>query len=100
MARPIALIAVLLFVPALARADSVWTYQGNSIDYFQGVNPGPIGPNPCNCALTGSVTLDASGTPLSWSFTAASTTWNIGDSRFTAFYDHLADQSAIHALER
>lgn len=59
-----------------ALADTVWTYTGNSISYL-GFNPGPggvappldIGVNPCNCALDGTVTLDANSHAIAWSFT-------------------------------
>lgn len=48
---------------SVAEADSVWTYTGNS----QG---GALSdPNPCNCALTGSVTFDSSWNVLSYDFT-------------------------------
>jgi hypothetical protein len=65
MAKRLALFVVMLFIPVVASADTVWTYTGNS---FSDPHTG-IGPNPCLCALDGSVTLDAAGTPVAWSFT-------------------------------
>jgi hypothetical protein len=65
MAKRVALVMAMLFFPVLASADTVWTYSGNASS-----NPlTGIGPNPCHCALDGSVTLDAAGTPVAWSFT-------------------------------
>jgi PEP-CTERM motif len=104
------LIAVfaLALLAGTAKADSVstWNYQGN-VNNYGGMffNPGPGGvappgdelPNPCNCALTGSVTLD-NGNPVSWSFAAAGITWNTNNSSFTEFYDNLADQSPLFTL--
>ncbi len=81
------------------KADSTWTYTGNSINYPYGLNPsGPVGVNPCGCALDGSVTLDAAGNPVAWNFTAAGVTWNTGNSSFTAFYDNLASESPLFTL--
>jgi hypothetical protein len=58
-------LALLLFAGA-ASADSIWTYAGNSQN---GPNVTYPNPNPCNCALSGSVTFNDSWQPLSWSFT-------------------------------
>jgi hypothetical protein len=63
-----------LIVASAASADTVWTYTGNTINYIQGVNPGPTGPNPCGCALDGTVVLNDSGQAIAWSFTAGSHT--------------------------
>ena len=62
----------LALLAATASADTIWTYNGNTINYVQGVNPGPIGANPCNCALDGTLTLNPSGGLVSWDFTAGS----------------------------
>ena len=82
--------ALLAALAGTAKADTVWQYQGNSINYGgMFYNPGPNGgpvpigdiqPNPCNCALTGSVTLDASGNPVAWNFTAAGDNWTSANS--------------------
>jgi hypothetical protein len=99
----------LTLLAGTAKADSIstWNYQGNVINYGGGFyNPGPNGgpvppwdiqPNPCNCTLTGWVTLD-NGNPVAWSFSAAGLTWNTSNSRFTEFYDNLADQSPLFTL--
>lgn len=54
-----------LMLAATASADSVWTYSGNAIS-----GPGHdfLGPNPCGCALSGSVAFDALGNAASWDF--------------------------------
>ena len=43
----------LAVLATTASADTVWNYQGNVIDYFQGIVPGPSDISPF--ALTGSV---------------------------------------------
>jgi hypothetical protein len=76
------LLATLAFalVAGTASADTVWTYQGNSVG---SQNPFLLGPpNPCGCALSGSVTLDSDGQPIAWSFTDGGLTLNQGDSTF------------------
>jgi hypothetical protein len=70
----------LLLLAGLARADSIWNYQGNSAsDPAEGyldiaaqtfVQP----PNPCSCAIAGSVTLSDADVPVLWSFTAGAIT--------------------------
>jgi PEP-CTERM motif len=63
-----------LTLAGTASADSLWTYTGNTINYITGVNPGPTGVNPCNCALDGSVLLNDAGKAISWSFSAGALT--------------------------
>jgi hypothetical protein len=59
---------VLGATASTASADSVFTYTGNTISFIGG--PGPLqGVNPCNCALDGSVTLNAGGQAVAWNFT-------------------------------
>jgi hypothetical protein len=67
-------ILALALLAGTASADSTWTYTGNTISYAWGTNPGPIGVNPCGCALDGFVTLDASGAVTGYSFTAGNDT--------------------------
>jgi hypothetical protein len=77
-------IVFMLMLGGAASADSVWTYQGNTINYIGGIDFGPGGAppedasdqgiNPCNCALDGSVVLNDSGQAVAWSFTAGSHT--------------------------
>ena len=56
---------LVLACSVTASADSVWTYTGNSIS-----SPGVVGmPNPCGCAISGTVTLDAAGDATAWDFT-------------------------------
>jgi hypothetical protein len=73
MKRLVVMIA-LLFVPALAKADQVWMYTGNSVNNFS-MNPFlPPAANPCGCAIDGTVVVNNLGQALSWSFTAGSLT--------------------------
>jgi PEP-CTERM motif-containing protein len=57
---------VLLLATTVARADTVWTYTGNTTST---PNVQRQFGNPCNCALFGSVVLDDNLKPVSWSFT-------------------------------
>ena len=61
MIKRLALIVAMLFIPALAKADSVWTYQGNS--------PEPNGPGE-GFTLTGTVLLNNNDQALAWNFVA------------------------------
>jgi len=67
-------LVLALMVAGPALADTVLTYTGNTINYIQGVNPGPTGTNPCGCALDGTLTLDANNDVISYSFTAGQDT--------------------------
>jgi hypothetical protein len=71
----------LAFFASVASADTVWTYTGNLMD---GLNHNSVGdPVPqasCNCALGGTLTLDASGIPVAWSFTDGTHTLDQTDS--------------------
>src|ERR1700688_620208 len=74
--KRILLIAILMLIPALARADSVWNYQGTTGDPFYTSNHGP--------AIDG--TVDFASLPvfgetsppavLSFSFTQGSYSFN------------------------
>jgi hypothetical protein len=59
----------LALLAATASADSVWTYSGNATSGASNVNPlgQPLNPNPCACALDGSVTLDGNSA-TAWNF--------------------------------
>jgi hypothetical protein len=46
----------LVLLAGTAKADSLWAYQGNTMDG-------------CKCALTGTVDLSAGDSVVSWSFT-------------------------------
>jgi hypothetical protein len=56
----------LALVATAASADTVWNYQGNVINYFDGTVPGPSNISPF--ALTGSVTLNDQNVAVAWSF--------------------------------
>src|ERR1700682_5013269 len=61
--------ALLLFA-GVSQADSVWTYAGNNVSGATNLGPLPVvGPNPCQCALSGTVTLDSLGQAVGWDFT-------------------------------
>jgi hypothetical protein len=57
-----------LMVAGTALADTTWDYAGNTMNGFIFSQQSFGGPN-CNCALDGTVTLDASGSAVSWNFT-------------------------------
>jgi len=62
MAKHLALVIAILFIPALSKADSVWTYQGNAVSA-----PGFMSGDG---ALTGTVLLNSSDQVETWSFSA------------------------------
>ena len=62
MVKRLALIVAMLFSPALAKADSVWTYQGNALS-ASGFMSGET-------ALTGTVLLNSNDQVEAWSFSA------------------------------
>jgi hypothetical protein len=62
MAKRLAVIAAMLFIPVLAKADSVWTYQGNALS-APGFMSGET-------ALTGTVLLNSNDQVEAWSFSA------------------------------
>lgn len=67
------LIAALLLLSAgVSQADTIWNYSGNEL-------------SPCGCSLTGTVTLDASGNPVSWNFSDGLVSLNTSDSFMEEF---------------
>jgi hypothetical protein len=62
----------LAVLATTASADTVWNYQGNVIDYFQGVVPGPS--DISTFALTGSVTINDQNVAVAWSFNDGAST--------------------------
>jgi hypothetical protein len=62
MLKRLALIVAMLFIPALSKADSVWTYQGNAVS-APGFQSG-------DGALTGTVLLNSNDQVEAWSFSA------------------------------
>ena len=62
MLKRLALIVAMLFIPALSKADSVWTYQGNAVSA-----PGFLSGDG---ALTGTVLLNSNDQVEAWSFSA------------------------------
>jgi hypothetical protein len=70
-----------LMVGGAVLADSVWTYQGNTVSNARGVDFGvPTGHgwnrgiNPCNCSLDASFVRKDFDKGTDWSFTAGSYT--------------------------
>jgi PEP-CTERM motif len=83
MAKQTILIVAMLFLPVLAKADSVWTYQGNAVSapgFLSGDGP-----------LTGTVLLNDNNQVEAWSFFATSggyislTNFNTTDASFNLF---------------
>jgi hypothetical protein len=70
----------LLLSAGMAKGDSVWEYSGNTIgdpsvgvlDFTQ--QKFIPTPNPCGCAIEGSLTLSDAGVPTLWSFAAGAIT--------------------------
>jgi hypothetical protein len=70
MKRMVAILA-MLFVPALVKADQLWTYTGNSVNNYS-MNPFlPPASNPCGCAIDATVLVNQLGQAVIWSFSAA-----------------------------
>jgi PEP-CTERM motif len=78
MANRIALIAVFFFVPALTKADSVWTFNGEMTD--PGSWHGSLVTSPCQCNLDGTMLFDDNFTVLAYSWTDGTHTLNQNDS--------------------
>jgi PEP-CTERM motif len=72
MLKRLALIIVMLFIPALARADSVWTFDGELTDPGNW-HPGFPFPH-CNCDLDGVMVFDNNFNVLAYSWTDGSHT--------------------------
>src|ERR1700719_3420041 len=85
MLKRLALLVAMLFIPALAKADSVWTYQGNALS-AGGAESG-------DGALTGTVLLNSNNQVEAWSFSAPNdggspfvlTNFNTIDASFNLF---------------
>lgn len=76
----------ILFLGPLAKADSVWTYVGQSENRFS-MNPFlPPEANPCGCAITGTVTLANEDTATAWSFTVGQQTFDTSNSTFGGWF--------------
>ncbi len=59
---------VALLLTGSASADTVWNYAGNTMNGYVFSDQSFSATN-CNCALDGTVTLDASNQAIAWSFT-------------------------------
>jgi hypothetical protein len=62
-------LAVLTLLGVPASADTVWTYSGTTQSSSTAAPGSPDFDSPCDCPLTGSVTLDAAGSVVAWDFT-------------------------------
>jgi hypothetical protein len=69
-----ALIVAMLFLPVLAKADSVWTFEGNLTD--PGIWHGGQPITHCNCELDGTILFDDNFKVLAYSFTDGTHTLN------------------------
>jgi PEP-CTERM motif len=74
MKSSLALVALLLFA-GVSRADSVWTYTGNTMNF-------------CNCSLNGAITLDSSGDATAWDFTDGTHELKTANSVMEEFSEH------------
>lgn len=73
-------VVALLLLSIPAKADSVWDYHGNALGDptvghldFEHQTFVPT-PNPCQCAIEGSLVLSDSGVPTLWNFTVGAIT--------------------------
>ena len=65
----LATLALALFA-GTGSADTIWTYEGNSINNYSQNPFAQPSANPCNCDLDATVTIASDGfTVLNWSFT-------------------------------
>jgi PEP-CTERM motif len=78
MLKRLALIIVMLFIPVLARADSVWTFDGELTDPGSW-HPGFPFPH-CNCDLDGVMVFDNNFNVLAYSWTDGTHTLNQNNS--------------------
>jgi len=62
MIKRLALIVAMLFIPALAKSDSVWTYQGNVASFGGFIESEGY-------ALSGTVLLNNNDQAVAWNFT-------------------------------
>jgi hypothetical protein len=74
MAKRFLLIVAILFTPALAKADSVWTFEGNLTDPGTWHGGQPV--THCNCDLDGTILFDDNFKVLAYSFTDGTHTLN------------------------
>jgi hypothetical protein len=65
-----------LLVAGTAFADSTWVYTGNTMNGYV-FSEQSFGAANCNCALDGTVTLDASGNAVAWDFDGTHTLTNL-----------------------
>ena len=76
MIKRLALIVAMLFIPALAKSDSVWTYQGNALS-APNIQSGET-------ALIGTVLLNDNNQVQAWNFSAVNNV-ELNPSAFTNF---------------
>lgn len=80
MIKRLLIIVAMLLIPALAKADTVWTYTGNTMHLGQFSDPAFLQSGGCGCAIDGTFTLTTDtffsqiqteewGSPVVWSFT-------------------------------
>jgi hypothetical protein len=83
-------IAVLLFlIPALAKADSVWTYQGNAT-----LTNGMLGESSEGFAITGTVLLGNNDQVLGWNFVVGPITFTTQNSTTFGSFNIFAGNSS------
>jgi hypothetical protein len=74
------IIAVLFLIPALAKADSVWTFDGELTDPGTWHGGFPQFNTHCNCDLDGTMVFDANFNVLAYSWTDGTHTLNQNNS--------------------
>jgi hypothetical protein len=82
----------MLFIPMLAKADSVWSFVGEMTDpgtWRLGIT------SPCQCNLDGTVLFDDNFKVLAYSFTDGTHTLNQNDSTIVFQYNPVSGVSAF-----
>jgi hypothetical protein len=80
MVKRLALIIVMLFLPALVKADSVWTFDGELTDPGSWHAGFTYYNTHCNCDLDGVMVFDNNFNVLAYSWTDGTRTLNQNDS--------------------
>jgi hypothetical protein len=76
--KRIAVVALLLLAPAIAKADSIWLYDGQVMD--PGTWHGDLIKSPCQCSLDGVMVFDDNFKVLAYSWTDGTHTLNQNNS--------------------
>jgi hypothetical protein len=80
MGKRILMVAFLFLIPAMAKADSVWTFDGTLTDPGNWHAGFPYYNTHCNCDLDGTMVFDANFNVLAYSWTDGTHTLNQNNS--------------------